>query len=61
MIRGLAYGFPSPGAQDSWNPRAFLLQELALDPVGVRVPALPKEQFDLPLGHHVADRQADRG
>lgn len=24
MIRGLAYGFPSPGAQDSWNPRAFV-------------------------------------
>lgn len=23
MIRGLAYGFPSPGAQDSWNPRAL--------------------------------------
>ncbi|MEV8335671.1 DUF6884 domain-containing protein [Streptomyces niveus] len=23
MIRGLAYGFPSPGAQESWNPRAF--------------------------------------
>ncbi len=38
-----------------------LRQELALDPVGVRVPALPQEQFGLPLSHHVPSRQADRG
>ncbi|GHD52137.1 hypothetical protein GCM10010335_64180 [Streptomyces galbus] len=25
------------------------------------MPALPQEQFGLPLGHHVPDRQAERG
>lgn len=32
-----------------------------LDPVGVRVPAFPQEQFGPPLAHHVPGRQADRG
>jgi hypothetical protein len=38
-----------------------LRQELALDPVGVRVPDLPQEEFGLLLGHHVPSRQAERG
>lgn len=38
-----------------------LRQELALDPVGVRVPAFAQEQFGLPLGHHIPGREADRG
>lgn len=38
-----------------------LRQELALDPVGVRMPAFSQEQFGLPLGHHVPGRQADCG
>ncbi|NEC80138.1 hypothetical protein G3I38_13070 [Streptomyces sp. SID7958] len=38
-----------------------LRQELPLDPVGVRVPALPQEEFGLPLGHHIPSRQAERG
>lgn len=38
-----------------------LRQEPALDPVGVRVPALLREEFGLPLGHHVPVRQAERG
>lgn len=37
------------------------LEEFALDPVGVRVPAFTQEQCGLPLGHRVAGRKADRG
>jgi hypothetical protein len=52
-------------AQHSRPPRLrralALRQELALDPVSVRVPAFPQEQFGLPLGHHAPGRQAERG
>jgi hypothetical protein len=34
--------------------------QLGLDPVGIRVPALPQEQFGLPLGHHVPGPETDR-
>ena len=54
-------GLPSTVARRAFAGIVARLQALALDPVGVRVPAFPQEQFGLPLGHHVPGREADRG
>ncbi|MEN1891036.1 DUF6884 domain-containing protein [Streptomyces mirabilis] len=53
MIRGLAYGFPRPDAQDSWNPRAF--------PCGSRKLGRRARAADLYVGsyHRACRRAAD--
>ncbi|OKJ29848.1 hypothetical protein AMK24_29385 [Streptomyces sp. CB02366] len=49
------------GRPPSLRRALALVQELALDPVGIGVPAFPQEELGLPLAHHVPGRQAERG